>query len=72
MSARTTPITVPTNCTGTIMPFPRGGFVATINGSGNLVYAANFVNLPLVAYSGEIDRQKQAADIRSVSATKTK
>ncbi len=27
------------------------------------VYAANFVNLPLVAYSGEIDRQKQAADI---------
>jgi len=27
------------------------------------VYAANFINLPLVAYSGEIDRQKQAADI---------
>lgn len=26
-------------------------------------YAANFFNLPLVAYSGEIDRQKQAADI---------
>lgn len=26
-------------------------------------YAANFYNLPLVAYSGEIDRQKQAADI---------
>lgn len=27
------------------------------------VYAANFFNLPVVAYSGEIDRQKQAADI---------
>jgi pimeloyl-ACP methyl ester carboxylesterase len=27
------------------------------------LYAANFVNVPLVAYSGEIDRQKQAADI---------
>ena len=26
-------------------------------------YAANFFNLPLVAYSGEIDKQKQAADI---------
>lgn len=26
-------------------------------------YAMNFFNLPLVAYSGEIDRQKQAADI---------
>ncbi|MSV29242.1 MAG: hypothetical protein EXQ52_10975, partial [Bryobacterales bacterium] len=26
-------------------------------------YAANFFNLPLVAYSGEIDNQKQAADI---------
>lgn len=27
------------------------------------MYAANFTNLPLVAYSGEIDGQKQAADI---------
>ncbi|MBI3208507.1 MAG: hypothetical protein HYZ37_06355, partial [Candidatus Solibacter usitatus] len=26
-------------------------------------YALNFYNLPLVAYSGEIDRQKQAADL---------
>lgn len=26
-------------------------------------YAANLYNLPMVAYSGEIDRQKQAADI---------
>lgn len=26
-------------------------------------YAANLFNLPIVAYSGEIDRQKQAADI---------
>ncbi|HET8546447.1 MAG TPA: prolyl oligopeptidase family serine peptidase [Bryobacteraceae bacterium] len=26
-------------------------------------YAENFFNLPVVAYSGEIDRQKQAADI---------
>jgi dienelactone hydrolase len=26
-------------------------------------YAANFVNVPLVAYSGEIDGQKQAADL---------
>ncbi|MGH9664456.1 MAG: prolyl oligopeptidase family serine peptidase, partial [Bryobacteraceae bacterium] len=26
-------------------------------------YAANFYNLPVVAYSGEIDKQKQAADI---------
>jgi hypothetical protein len=26
-------------------------------------YAANFFNLPVVAYSGEIDRQKQAADV---------
>jgi pimeloyl-ACP methyl ester carboxylesterase len=26
-------------------------------------YALNFFNLPLVAYSGEIDRQKQAADV---------
>ena len=26
-------------------------------------YAANFFNLPLVAYSGEIDKQKQAADM---------
>ncbi len=26
-------------------------------------YALNFFNLPLVAYSGEIDRQKQAADM---------
>ena len=29
------------------------------------VYAANFTNLPLVAYSGEIDGQKQAADLMS-------
>lgn len=27
------------------------------------VYAANFTNVPLVAYSGEIDGQKQAADL---------
>jgi hypothetical protein len=27
------------------------------------VYAGNFFNLPVIAYSGEIDRQKQAADI---------
>ncbi|HKQ40730.1 MAG TPA: prolyl oligopeptidase family serine peptidase [Verrucomicrobiae bacterium] len=27
------------------------------------LYAANFHNLPVIAYSGEIDRQKQAADI---------
>jgi len=27
------------------------------------LYAANFYNLPVIAYSGEIDRQKQAADI---------
>jgi len=27
------------------------------------LYAANFTNVPLVAYSGEIDGQKQAADI---------
>lgn len=27
------------------------------------LYAANFRNLPVIAYSGEIDRQKQAADI---------
>jgi len=27
------------------------------------VYATNLYNLPIVAYSGEIDRQKQAADI---------
>jgi len=26
-------------------------------------YTANFYNLPVVAYSGEIDRQKQAADV---------
>src|SRR5205085_5316279 len=26
-------------------------------------YAANFYNVPLVAYSGEIDSQKQAADV---------
>ncbi|MBK7926695.1 MAG: prolyl oligopeptidase family serine peptidase [Bryobacterales bacterium] len=26
-------------------------------------YAANFFNLPLVAYSGELDKQKQAADL---------
>ena len=26
--------------------------------------AANFANAPLVAYSGEIDKQKQAADLR--------
>jgi dienelactone hydrolase len=29
------------------------------------VYASNFTNLPLVAYSGEIDGQKQAADLMS-------
>ncbi len=28
-------------------------------------YAPNFANLPLVAYSGEIDSQKQAADVMS-------
>ncbi len=33
-------------------------------------YAANFYNLPLVAYSGEIDRQKQAADIMDEALTK--
>ena len=27
------------------------------------IYAANLANVPLVAYSGEIDKQKQAADI---------
>jgi hypothetical protein len=27
------------------------------------VYAGNFFNLPVIAYSGELDRQKQAADI---------
>jgi dienelactone hydrolase len=30
-------------------------------------YAINFYNCPLVAYSGEIDRQKQAADIMAKS-----
>lgn len=33
-------------------------------------YAANFFNLPLVAYSGEIDRQKQAADIMAAALLK--
>jgi len=33
-------------------------------------YAANFFNLPLVAYSGEIDRQKQAADIMATYLAK--
>jgi pimeloyl-ACP methyl ester carboxylesterase len=32
-------------------------------------YAANFANLPLVAYSGEIDRQKQAADVMDRALT---
>jgi dienelactone hydrolase len=34
------------------------------------VYAANFFNVPVVAYSGEIDRQKQAADIMSAALLK--
>ena len=33
-------------------------------------YTANFVNLPLVAYSGEIDSQKQAADLMSRALAK--
>jgi dienelactone hydrolase len=32
-------------------------------------YAANFHNLPLVAYSGEKDRQKQAADVMEKALT---
>jgi pimeloyl-ACP methyl ester carboxylesterase len=32
-------------------------------------YAANLYNLPLVAYSGEIDRQKQAADVMEKAMT---
>ena len=34
------------------------------------VYAANLANVPLVAYSGEIDKQKQAADIMERYAAK--
>ena len=34
------------------------------------VYAANLANVPLVAYSGEIDKQKQAADIMERFAAK--
>jgi dienelactone hydrolase len=34
------------------------------------VYAANFTNVPLVAYSGEIDGQKQAADLTAVYLAK--
>lgn len=30
-------------------------------------YAANLIHLPLVAYSGEIDRQKQAADLMAAA-----
>ena len=33
-------------------------------------YALNFFNLPLVAYSGEIDRQKQAADMMAIALEK--
>ena len=33
-------------------------------------YALNFFNTPLVAYSGEIDRQKQAADVMAVALAK--
>ncbi|MFT5124239.1 MAG: hypothetical protein ACI97B_002874, partial [Verrucomicrobiales bacterium] len=33
-------------------------------------YAINFFNLPTVAYSGEIDRQKQAADMMDVALAK--
>jgi pimeloyl-ACP methyl ester carboxylesterase len=33
-------------------------------------YAANFFNLPVVAYSGEIDRQKQAADMMAKAMEK--
>ncbi|MBK7926696.1 MAG: prolyl oligopeptidase family serine peptidase [Bryobacterales bacterium] len=33
-------------------------------------YAANLFNLPVVAYSGEIDRQKQAADIMAAFMAK--
>ena len=33
-------------------------------------YAVNFFNLPLVAYSGEKDRQKQAADIMAAALLK--
>ena len=33
-------------------------------------YALNFFNLPLVAYSGEVDRQKQAADVMAVALAK--
>ena len=33
-------------------------------------YAANLFNLPVVAYSGEIDRQKQAADIMAAYMAK--
>lgn len=33
-------------------------------------YALNFYNLPTVAYSGEIDKQKQAADIMAVAMKK--
>ena len=30
-------------------------------------YAANLAHLPTIAYSGEIDKQKQAADIMAVA-----
>ncbi|MBV8882308.1 MAG: prolyl oligopeptidase family serine peptidase, partial [Planctomycetaceae bacterium] len=33
-------------------------------------YAANFFNLPTVAYSGEIDKQKQAADMMAAAMQK--
>ena len=33
-------------------------------------YALNFFNTPLVAYSGEIDRQKQAADVMAAALAK--
>ena len=33
-------------------------------------YALNFFNTPLVAYSGEIDRQKQAADVMATAFAK--
>ena len=52
------PITIPANCTGTIMPSPRGSFSPVVSGSGTLVYAANFVrcdfNADMSAFTGSV------------------
>ena len=72
-------ITIPTNCTGTVLMCPRGPLSAAISGAGNLVLGINFVrsdfNADMSAFTGRVTVSNNPAganagnDFRVLTAT---